>query len=496
MQTVEIIPSAAALIQSLRGLGYSPETAVADLVDNSISAGASAVDIDIDWNDGDPHLAISDDGRGLDHDMLVEAMCFGGAGPLAIRAEDDLGRFGLGLKTASLSQCRRMTVVTRREGRTTSLAWDVDEVIARRQWDAIVPDALLPSALARRLGSHSNGTIVLWERMDSIGGLSGLDKESFFIRVRDIGAHCAMVFHRYLSGDARHLAITLNGRPVRPWDPFCRSHPATIPMPSERLRHAGSTVMVKPHVLPHRDRFANDAEHEAAGGRGGWGERQGFYVYRAKRLVVAGGWLGLGGMRAWTREESVRLARIAVDLPIGADADWRIDVRKSLARPPGALRARLTAIGAACRQRAREVFSWRGHRHRPRNAPAEDKPVWLSGGTGAEPRYRISRAHPAVQAVAKRLGAEFSLLDGMLALVERSVPIERIWLDVSENEGYAVHELDPAEVAELAPQLARLVSEVPGDEPLASRLDRLLRCLPAGVTELRQSVLQLLEIDP
>jgi hypothetical protein len=302
-----------------------------------------------------------------------------------------------------------------------------------------------------------------------------------------------MVFHRFLGGDARRLAITINGRPVRPWDPFLRAHSATITMPSERLRRAGAAIVVTPRVLPHRDRFANDAEYEAAGGPGGWSERQGFYVYRGRRLVVAGGWLGLGGTRAWTREESSRLARIAVDLPLGVDAEWRIDVRKSLARPPGALRTQLTAIGTACRAKAREVFAWRGHRGRRKSGTNDDAPLWIADSHGQRLNYHISRAHPAVCMVGDRLGGNAALLDGLLALIERSVPVERIWLDVSEAEGAGQATLDAAETAKLAGQIAALLAVMPDDEPASERLERLLRYLPAASPALRRSVLQLME---
>jgi hypothetical protein len=493
LETVEITPPASALMQSLRGIGYSPETAVADLIDNSISAEATAVEVEITWNDGEPLLAILDNGKGLDRRDLIEAMRFGGAGPLAERSEGDLGRFGLGLKTASLSQCRRMTVASRRNGQTVALAWDIDEIAARARWEAIVPDTLPRSPLTDRLEERPHGTLVYWERMDAIGGLSGLDKETFFLRVQDIRAHAGMVFHRFLGGDARRLTITINGRPVRPWDPFLRAHSATILMPSERLRRAGASIVVTPYVLPHRDRFANDSEYEAAGGPGGWGERQGFYVYRGRRLVVAGGWLGLGGTRAWTREESSRLSRIAIDLPLGVDAEWRIDVRKSLARPPGALRAQLTAIGAACREKAREVFAWRGNRGRRRTPESDDDPLWIADRFGKRLIYRISRTHPAVHMIADLLGEKANLLDGLLALVERSVPVERIWLDVSEAEGAGQAPLDAAESAELAGRIAALLVAMPSDVPVTEKLERLLRHLPATSPAFRESVLQLME---
>jgi hypothetical protein len=385
-----------------------------------------------------------------------------------------------------------MTVAGRREGQTVALTWDIDEVTACRRWDAIVPGELPPSALAERFVERDQGALVIWQTMDAIGGLHGLDKDAFFLRVQDIRSHLSMVFHRFLAGDARRLSIAVNGRTVRSWDPFLRTHPATITMQAERLRRAAAAVTVTPYVLPHRDRFQNDAEYEEAGGPAGWGERQGFYVYRGKRLVVAGGWLGLGGTRAWTREESSRLARIAVDLPLGVDAEWRIDVRKSLARPPGALRARLTEIGSACRDTAREVFAWRGGRARSQTGNANQDPLWIADSRNGRIQYRINRTHPAVIAVGG-CARDMSALDALLALIERNVPVERIWLDVSEAEGAAAVRLDEEEIAELAAKIAALVGDLSGDEPASDRMDRLLRHLPVDSPALRKAVLQLVE---
>ena len=489
MRKIEIVPAASSLLQSLRGLGYSPETAIADLIDNSIAAGATTVAVDLDWNAGEPVARILDDGRGMDEEALVKAMCFGGDGPTGGRAQDDLGRFGLGLKTASLSQCRCLTVVTRRTGATAALAWDVDAVIAAGRWDALVPDPLPASAQLDDLLAQESGTLVQWDRMDAIGGLSGLDRDAFFLRVRDIGAHLGMVFHRFLGGDARRVAISLNGRGLKGWDPFQRSHPATITMQSEPIRHAGKVLTVTPYVLPHRDRFANEAEWEAAGGPGGWGERQGFYVYRGKRLLVPGGWLGLGGTRAWTRDEASRLARIAVDLPTDLDADWRIDVRKSQARPPGRLRNRLTVIAGLCRDKAREVFAWRGSRAKGqlRQARPQDD-IWAAGSGSA--RYRIQRDHPAVRAVIEAVDGNAGLVEGLLSIIERSVPVERIWLDVSEAEGAASPALQADEVSTLAGQLAAVIATMPVSTPVEERVDQLIRHLPGDMSALRSAVLQ------
>jgi hypothetical protein len=490
-RAIDIIPSPSALIGSLRGLGYSPETALADLVDNSIAGGARCVEIDIQWNSGRPSVAILDDGQGMDQDRLAEAMRLGGHGPDNERDASDLGRFGMGLKTASLSQCRCLIVITKDGNAVHAVALDVD-VIAARGWIGIVPEPLPEHPFVAELVDRSSGTIVLWERMDELSGLAGLQKEAFFLRLEEIRAYLGMVFHRFINGDASKLAIILNGRPIKPWDPFQTAHPSTQEMPSERVRYAGIAFTVKPYVLPHGDRYANEAEYEAAGGPGGWGARQGFYVYRGKRLLVAGSWLGLGGTRTWTRDEASRLARIQVDLPTSLDRAWRIDVRKSQARPPGELRARLTAIAGRCREEAREVFAFRGQGPRVRGAPHTAPAVWLATQGQQGTQYRINRDHPIIVACREAVGG-IRPLNAVLSIIERSVPVERIWLDVSESEGAEVPTLDAEEIAQLVDQLGELARTLPRGMTLDQRVDLLLLNLPGDLTKLKSELLRKLE---
>lgn len=488
---VEITPSAAALVESLRGLGYSPETAVADLLDNSVAAGATTIELELDWNNGNPRAALFDDGSGMDRATLTEALRFGGSGPSCARTADDLGRFGLGLKTASLSQCRQLTIISKAAGNTTALVLDVDQ-IAKHGWFAIEPAALPQHPLITKLLQLEHGTLVLWDRMDSLGGLSGLEKDAFYLRLQDIRAHLGMVFHRFLGEDARRVRILTNGRLVKPWDPFQKDHGSIIEMRSERIRYHNSSFEVSPYVLPHRDRFANDAEYEAAGGPGGWNARQGFYVYRAKRLLVAGSWLGLGGARAWTRDESSRLARIQVDLPTEMDADWRIDVRKSQARPPGALRGRLTAIAEHCRAQARDVFVWRGMGPRSHTQGASAEPLWLATGGANGTNYRINRNHPALAAFADSLKTDRKQFDAVLTIIEQSVPIEKIWLDISEAQGAPVRTLDDEQLERLTGSLTELAKLLPPALPAAERVELLLRHFPQQSPRLRNHLLEIL----
>lgn len=232
-----------------------------------------------------------------------------------------------------------------------------------------------------------------------------------------------------------------------------------------------------------------------AGGPGGWGARQGFYIYRDKRLLVAGSWLGLGDVRTWTRDEATRLSRVKVDLPTDMDRDWRIDVRKSQARPPGALRARLTAIAQRCREEAREVFAFRGQGPRLRGQLHTAPAVWIASPGPKGTRYRINRDHPVIVACRNAAGG-VRPLNAVLSILERSVPVERIWLDVSQAEGAEVPVMDPGEIGEVADQLAELARTLPHAMTLNERMDALLLNLPGNLDALRTQLIQRLRDHP
>ncbi len=433
-----VAPSAAALIESLRSVGYSLETAIADLIDNSITAGASVVEITFDWGDGEPAISVLDDGRGMTDADLELAMKFGGAGPNRGRDAADLGRFGLGLKTSSLSQCRRLTVGSVQGGQSSVLRWDLDYIRhVSDAWELLEGVALGSEARLEALTRRSSGTLVLWELID-FGHLNEVISHSAFLEdIAVVERHLAMVFHRFLNGDARQLTIILNGRKISAWDPFLENHPSTRKRPEQALGQGAGRVLVRGFTLPHRDRFTNEREYLAAGGPGGWNAQQGFYIYRNKRLLAAGGWLGLGGSRAWTREESSRLGRIRVDIPNTADQDWDIDVKKSAARPPASMRPRLGQIAQDVRTIAREVFVHRGS-YGPRAKSDEVERLWEPAQTTDRIGYRIRRAHPAVIAATPGDAIERAAFNGLLTLAERTVPVDRIWLDVTEKPGSAV----------------------------------------------------------
>ena len=427
-------PRAMAMLESLRGLGYSTGAALADIIDNSISAGASEVRLDFAWDGPNSRITVLDDGRGMDDAELESAMRLGDKNPLDTRSAHDLGRFGMGLKTASFSQCRRLTVATIKRGVTSCLRWDLDELAADPDggWLLFEGPAKGSKPHIAGLKGKKAGTVVLWETMDRIV-TAGYTADDYLALTVEVEAHLAMVFHRLLQGPRGRLKLLLNGRAIVPWDPFMSGH-AAKPWTSPTTKHATDygTVAVQCHVLPHRDKLT-PAEFEANGGPAGWTAQQGFYVYRNERLLVAGGWLGLGNSRAWNREEAHRLARIRLDIPNTADADWKIDVRKSTARPPVSLRPWLTLLAENTRERARRVFAYRGTPTPAQgNTPIEQ--AWRIERAKDGLRYRIEESPPSVAAVFGNVGKLAPLVKAMLRVIEETVPVQRIWLDTAEQK--------------------------------------------------------------
>jgi len=425
-------PKASAMTEALRGLGYTAASALADLVDNSISARAGEVVLLFSWDGPASRIAVLDNGEGMDDEQLECAMRLGERSPLDARTAHDLGRFGLGLKTASFSQCRRLTVASRKDGEIHCLRWDLDVLAASEDggWHLLEGAAPGSEKVLDKLNACPTGTLVLWEVLDRLVA-PGFTEQDFLDLMDRIECHLAMVFHRYLGGSRPRLCLTINGRRVAPWDPFLSSHPATWSSPIDPLIVASGPIEVQCHVLPHKDRLT-EHEYQSAAGPDGWTAQQGFYVYRNERLLVAGNWLGLGPARLWTKEEAHRLARIRLDIPNTADSEWKIDIRKSTARPPIAARGRLTRLAEDTRERARRVFAHRGQI--VPIAGGQLTQAWRAEHFRDGIRYRIDANHPAVKAVLDDAGSLAPQITAMLRIIEETIPVQRIWLDTTESK--------------------------------------------------------------
>lgn len=423
-------PRAGAMLEALRGLGYSPGAALADIIDNSLAAGAETVSLTFRWAGGASTVTVLDDGTGMSPKGLDRAMRLGERSPLEDREAGDLGRFGLGLKTASFSQARRLTVASVQAGVLSCLRWDLDVLADSGDgWFLLEGPHPGSDAALDPVRSAGRGTLVLWEIADRLAP-PGSGERDFLDLIDAVERHLAMVFHRFLEGQRPALRLLINGRPVNPWNPFLTGHPSTWSSPCLSFGQDPWRVEAQSHVLPHKDRLT-PAEYSAAAGPDGWTAQQGFYVYRNRRMLVAGSWLSLGHGRAWTKDEACRLARLRLDLPNTLDAEWKIDIRKSIARPPPALRARLSQLAEDARARARRVFAFRSA-PAPAAGRAPIVQAWRVVSLRSGVRYQIDETHPAVAAVLEQAGPLTPQLRAMLRVIEETVPVQRIWLDTAE----------------------------------------------------------------
>lgn len=425
MKTRQSTPYAPLLIESMRSLGYSFETAIADIVDNSVSAGARAVQIILEPS-ADPRLIIFDDGHGMDANSLEEALRFGSRGPLDTRAEHDLGRFGLGLKSASLSQCRKLIVASKANGVINCFSWDLDVVQSENDWSIIEyaqeEIATLPSV--DLFDGVESGTYVLLQSFDRISASSSDISSTIVKSLESAEDHLSLVFHRIISEDG--LRITINGRKVEPKDPFLEEHRSTQRLRAQDLDIDGSKITLQPYILPHRNKLTPD-DLKRVGGSDDLRTNQGFYVYRCKRLIVWGTWF-----RLLSKEELNKLARVKVDIPNSLDEIWNIDVKKSSASLPDRIRKNLYGSIRDSVFGSKKVIEYRGKLNRE----DEVSYVWqrLSNREGGV-TYEINRTLPQIQILKNSLDHDSQqVLEALLASVERSLPVSSMYLDVADGE--------------------------------------------------------------
>ena len=457
---VEVAPSAAALIQSLRAIGYTVSTSIADLLDNSVSAGAKRIWIDFNWDGPNTHVTVLDDGCGMADAVLEAAMKVGSQNPLEQRSPKDLGRFGLGLKIASFAQARSLTVASK-IAEKDSIAirrWDLDFVEKIDRW--VLRKSSRPEAvhLLDQLKALEHGTLVIWENTDRIVDQRDADDkkatDGFFAVVDEVREHLEVVFHRFIKEDK--LDIRVNTQKCEPWDPFLESHRMTehLPAETESLTVSGGEsreLVIQPFVLPHRSRLTPE-EHKRGGGPRGWAHQQGFYLYRSRRLIVSGQWFA----RDQKQEPHYSLARIRVEIPPEMDLDWELDVKKATAKPPIAQREKFRRIGSNTRSRAKGVLEAKGRKSIGKAVKHPVIPVWMVETDEGGVEYRINRDHQVVKQFLENLKApERGSARAVLNLVENNVPLLHIL-----HQGYEDEKTLERLEGEMSPELTELTQKI------------------------------------
>lgn len=429
MKVIDMPPFAPVLMESTRAMGYSLESAVADIIDNSIAANASDIDIQFSPYEAVPFISILDNGIGMTKEQINDAMRYGSQSSLNARESTDLGRFGLGLKTASLSQCRCLTVITKQGRKVEARRWDLDEIYKKGSWALLSLSSEEIKAIPQyqeQLKPLKSGTLILWEKLDRmLNGAKATDKlmNKQMGYVRD---HLALVFHRYLSGESgiTKLSIRMNGLEIEPKDPFLVGR-STIFQADEKFIIEGHPVLVSSFMLPHVSALTKK-EKAALGGTDGLTKDQGFYIYRNKRLLVWGTWF-----RMHRKDELSKLARIRVDVPNALDHLWTLDIRKSTAVPPDVIKNNLSRIVDRISEGSKRAWTFRGKRE----VSEKGSHLWSKTKVREGVVYNLNREHVLLQLLSEGLNAEQKkLLENYLCLAEGNLPLNQLYVDLNNEE--------------------------------------------------------------
>lgn len=419
---------ASSMIETFRAIGYSLETAVADIIDNSISADAKRIWVNRYWHGGKSVITIKDDGKGMTDVEIIKAMRPGSQNPLTSRSEKDLGRFGLGLKTASFSQCRKLTVISKKAGGESAYwSWDLDYVAETNKWELI---RWIPDGFEAELDDIESGTVVIWTDLDRVINPQTAEgdenaKIKFSNSMDRVKNHLAMTFHRFI--EEKVFDLYWSTHKIEPWNPFCLTENKIQTQSLETIRGG---VTVKGYVLPHQNNFSSEAAYKNAEGMNGWSGHQGFYVYRGKRLLLAGDWLGL-----FRKEEHYKLVRIQVDLPNTLDSEWQIDIKKSRAFPPASCREQLEAYAKLVRRMGAEVYRHRGKILKQR-AGVSFQPLWLEKKKDNKWSFVVNRKNEIVTTVKDMAKTNpDQAIETLLRYIEEAIPTPSIFIkEVEEHE--------------------------------------------------------------
>ena len=420
-EKIELIPDAHLLLMSLRSVGYKTETAIADIIDNSISAEASEIHVDFMWDGTKSKICIWDNGHGMSCEELISSMKIGSSNPLDVRNSNDLGRFGMGMKTAAFSLGKRLFVMTKNENEISNATWDLSFIEKSNdgKWNLLVNgDIESIDTISPKLKDYSGYTLLIIDELDRIIDSDNIEKskKSFYRILENVKKHVGMIFHRFIEEDG--LKIFFGDELIEAWNPFVIKNSATQELSEEEHWEGNKRVVIQPYVLPHKTKFASDEDYESAQGYKGWNAHQGIYVYRNRRLLVFGTWFDF-----LKKEPAFNLARIKLDITSDSDYDWKIDIKKSVATPPLYIRDMLERAIMVCTAASTKVYNSRGAYSK--NPTAQHLGyVWEQRKNRAGSyTFYINKKHPLLIDVNKRLdetGRE--VLKAYMALIESYAP--------------------------------------------------------------------------
>lgn len=458
MEMILTQPAARPVINALRSLGYNAKTAIADLIDNSIDAKASNVNLIFSYNNGNGHIQIIDDGIGMNDMDIQVAMSIGSKDPYMSREDQELGRFGMGLKTASFSLGKRLSVLSKQNNKVVERCWDLDYVSKTNKWELYKQ---IPIEVKEKMGEivGESGTIVFIDKLDRFmrAGDNPILDNSFYRKVDQVEQHIACVFHSLIK---QGVSVLINNNIVEPWDPFLSDHDYTNPLRPRVLHDGAGRVKVSCFILPHASYF-NQVEYKKAGGSKGWNDQQGFYIYRENRLLTFGDWLEI-----FPKDQASQLGRIRIDISNKSDEIWQVDIKKSTINPPDSIKLQLKNMAKETREISKQVFYFRTQSNASDTNLKSNVNTWKQETNDNYTTFKLNRTHPLLDRIIKQVN-DYTLknLQMYLKLIELGSPANIIAIpQVDEDKIQPLKDNERALIIQLSDMYSDLMDNPTIDE--------------------------------
>ena len=412
--------------------GYTFNFAIADIVDNCISAGASSITIFFDLDNDNPYLYIKDNGKGMSLVKLKEAAVIGFQDIDEYRDADDLGRYSTGLKSATRSFCNSIVVSSKELNKSSnSIRIDYKHIVESKKWEAfILKNAIIENEL------DSSGTIVLCEQIDFLK--VGFDKSNIYDKLDSLEESLSHIFGKYILSNKLKIEIKVKeSKPVivKGWNPFSLPENKTTKVVYEKNHDfCGSKIKIKAYILPVYNNLSKQDQMYMQGR--GLLEQSGFYIYRNKRLIQEGGWLNLDGIGL---DDKSKYARIEVEIPAKLDKQFQINFSKNCLVIPDQLTPFFIEVAKKARKESRNNFNFQKHPEIRKTTKKDSEKIWKTSKTNNGIILTVNMDHPVIKELAKEIPV--STLKSLFNVLSKSLPIGMIQSQETTTVSYTENEL-------------------------------------------------------
>lgn len=419
------------MIDVLGHSGYTFNYAIADLIDNCISAHAKNIDLYFDLSSEKPYLYILDDGIGMSLEDLKNAAIIGYKDIDSTRSVDDLGRYSTGLKSATRSFCDDIFISSKKEGcEANTIEIDYAHITESKKWEAFIVES---PDFESRLKNH--GTIVVCNKLHFIDNVS-LNKTAFE-KIESLEKSISHIFGKFLLSNEISITVQVKGsipNAIKGWNPFgLIENKSTKVVYNNIVKYKNESLKFKAYILPAFSNLSKVDQQYMFGS--GLLDQEGFYIYRNKRLIKEGGWLGLDNL-----DDKSKYARIEVEIPSALDKEFKINFSKNSIEIPEDLKSIFAEVAKVARKESHNNFDYLNHPGTKRTTKKEEERIWKTSKSNGALVLSINMQHPLIQELSSKLTD--NELKKLCNLISKSLPVSMIQGQNTTTISYTENELE------------------------------------------------------